>query len=83
MSEDKVDKIDQITVGMTANELFDIFPQALQVKKPDVFTDEDDPEKHLIVIHHYQGVDVKLEFAESGDPLYPLKCYAVQEVTRV
>jgi len=80
MTEDNISKI---KIGMTANEFFELFPQKLQIKKPDVYIDEADPEKHLIVIHHYQDVDVKLEFAESGDPLFPLNCYAVQEVIHV
>ena len=47
-----------------------------------MWADEDDPE-HLIVVHHFPGVDVKLEFASNEDPLFPLNAYAVQEVIRV
>jgi len=79
MSEDKISKI---VIGMTADELFELFPQSMQIKKPDVFTDENNPED-LIVIHHFQGVDVRLERASNTDPLFPLTAYAVQEVIRV
>jgi len=76
------DKISKIKIGMTADELFKLFPQKTQVRKPDVFTDDDNPED-LIVVHHYPGVDVRLERAENKDPLYPMTAYAVQEITLV
>lgn len=80
---DNIDPIDQITIGMTANEFFELFPQKLQIKKPTVYKDESDPEKHLIVIHYYEHITVKFEFAKSGDPLLPLNSYSVQEVSYV
>lgn len=69
----------EITVGMTADELLAKYPKELWIRNPDVKKDEKYPDC-LIVTYHYKECDVRLEYTGSGDPLFPLYCYAVQEV---
>lgn len=72
--------------GMFVDDLLKLYPKELFVKKPTVFRSAG-PDSlgvpTLIVIYHYDGIDIKLEHASSKDKEYPMTVYAVQEITHV
>jgi len=79
-------KFDDIVIGMSADALLELHPKETFIRQPTVKRDKAitrPPYNNLIVIYHYDGVDVRIEYAQNDDSVLPMECYAVQEVTRV
>ena len=74
-------KYSDIELGMTTDELLKLHPESEFIAKPSVYIDT--KIQRYIVLYHYDGIDVRNEWAESDDLVMKLACYGVQSIVEV